>query len=92
MIGSTAASRRTSRWSMMLTLLLAGALLVLAFRGVDWNEMLATVHFDRDRLYVSQNGTQHDASTWARSGNRFHRWDPNVDAPTEVRALASQKP
>jgi hypothetical protein len=53
------------------------------------NEMLATVHFDADRLCVSQNGTQHGASTWARPGNRVHRWDPNVDAPKLERALAN---
>lgn len=35
--------QRTSPWSLAITLLLAAVLLFLAFRGVNWGEMLATL-------------------------------------------------
>lgn len=35
--------QQTTRWSFILTVLLAGLLLLLAFQGVDWHDMLATI-------------------------------------------------
>src|SRR5438093_13389991 len=43
MIRSIGENRRASRWLLLLALLLAGALLFLAFRGVAWHDMLVTV-------------------------------------------------
>ena len=39
--------RRTPRWSLILTFLLASVLLFLAFRGVNWNEMAEVVRHGR---------------------------------------------
>ncbi len=38
---------RRSRWTLILSLLIAGILLFLAFRGVSWNEMFETVRRGR---------------------------------------------
>lgn len=35
--------QHTTRWSFIVTVLLAGALLLVAFHGVDWHQMLATI-------------------------------------------------
>jgi glycosyltransferase 2 family protein len=40
-------SNRRSRWTLILSLLVAGVLLFLAFRGVSWNEMFKTVRQGR---------------------------------------------
>jgi glycosyltransferase 2 family protein len=40
-------NRRVSRWSLVVGILLAGVLLYLAFRGVDWRAMLATARRGR---------------------------------------------
>ena len=39
--------RRTPRWSLILTFFVAGVLLFLAFRGVNWNEMTETARQGR---------------------------------------------
>lgn len=44
---AAAPRHRRSRWSLLLTLALAAVLLFLAFRGVNWGEMLATLQQGR---------------------------------------------
>lgn len=53
------------------------------------NDILATVHFDDGRLYLSQNGKNHPTSAWEKPRNRVHRWEPNVDAPKLETALGN---
>lgn len=43
MIKSLLAKQHASRWYILFTVVLAGVLLFLAFRGIDWGEMLATI-------------------------------------------------
>ncbi len=54
MIRSIIGERRVSRWSLAVTLLLAGVLLFFALRGVDWHESFHTIrHSQADYLIVA---------------------------------------
>lgn len=44
--------RRVSRWSLILSFLIAGVFLVLALRGVSWEEMVGTVRQGRIDLLI----------------------------------------
>lgn len=49
-----AGGNRKSRWYLIATLLSASVLLLLAFRGVDWNQMLAVLQRGRlDYLFLA---------------------------------------
>lgn len=46
-IPSSLPARRPSRWSLLITIVLAATLLVIAFYGVDWHAMLTTLRGGR---------------------------------------------
>jgi len=78
-----ASKKRASRWPLVLTLLLAAALLFLAFRGVNWRELIGTVQQARLGYLVLAIGIG-SSSYWVRG----LRWQVLVRAEKSV-ALAT---
>jgi len=71
--------RRTSRWPLVLTLLLAAMLLFLAFRGVNWRELVGTVQQARLGYLVLAVGVG-SSSYWVRA----LRWQVLIRAEKSV--------